>query len=1099
MAAPPGVEPDLALRGRVERHDFDLAGEAACDADIFCLAGPVLEAEPARIASRLRRASAVVAVLPGAAAARLTAASAWLGALGARGFRIAAWRNREHAAQVIFEREGLASPARRALVLDALGLSERALAALKGDPDSAALLDSAYARAARLDGFGPAAPATDPIAPAGQIGWDRARNPILVSIHIQSNKPENLRLFFDRVANSCDDPSRIEVIVKIDDDHEELNRMLPEEVARQPFQLKYISTPLVGGFFELWRSMNDMLAATDPGAYFLLNLNDEMVFLDRGWDTRLERYVGLFKDDLFRLRTSIFRMRNYHDHWECGFAPETSAVTTKKWIETGGNWNPCLGPDTFQQCVAYYFNRLNWHLDAPQAREVPIEDLRFGGEGAYIGLSGDSLRRRVRGATKAWFRLMSEEIQTEAQKRAAKLHAAIIAEARGEPPAPVVDEAARLVRAPGGQEIRYGAPRRWYDWVNARRAPQFAAWGGGGAGARAPLARALPGFLALRYDWAEKIRTWTHMVPAQASGVLDPLHMAVHAAARLAHLGAHAPDYAQLFYLRYVRHWLNLADLMRRRAFQKARAALWWTLIGGPRRLMGYADYAARRGGGSAIGWTLYGLVRAASFAKRAAWWALIGGPRRAKDAVQLAALRFWNANKGLPDLWARRGLGLAKVAAWWTFVGGPRRAWDATRLRALRTWNASRGWPDLAVRRTVGFAKVAAWWTFVGGPRRAWGAARLHAVQAWNAARGWSELAARRAYGFARVAAWWAVVGGPRRGWDGAKLLTLRTWNAVKGWPELAARRSLGFAKVAAWWTIVGGPRRGLGLAGLYAVKFWNAAKGTTELTARRSVGFIKIAAWRVLVWAPRWLGGHARLIAARSVNAARGWADLGVRRAFGAAKVMAWWVLIGAPRRLGGNLALVAVRSWNAAKGWSALAVRRGAGFAKVAAWWALIGAPRWAGGHLALAARRGGAAAAGWAALLARRSFGSAKVLAWWTLVGGPRRAAGLVALAGVRSTNALIGWTALGARRMAGSMKVAAWWALIGIPRLAWSRLTARAAAAPAAIAEAEPQAPAASAARLDVAAGGEPAQVVTRFPERLARQDTPGARRPAVSG
>jgi len=59
-------------------------------------------------------------------------------------------------------------------------------------------------------------------------------------------------------------------------------------------------------------------------------------------------------------------------------------------------------------------------LPRPRYREIPIDDIGFGGEGAYIGLTGAALRRRISGATKAWYRLQSTEIQQEAARRAAR-------------------------------------------------------------------------------------------------------------------------------------------------------------------------------------------------------------------------------------------------------------------------------------------------------------------------------------------------------------------------------------------------------------------------------------------------------------------------------------------------------------------------------------------------------------------------------------------------------------------------------------------------------------------------------------------------------
>jgi hypothetical protein len=253
----------------------------------------------------------------------------------------------------------------------------------------------------------------------------------ILSIHMQSNRPDNLARLFDSLESTADDLNSFEVIVKIDDNSIEMNAFLVREAAMRPFKVKYIATPLLGGFFELWSSMNDILRIADPNVYFFVNFNDEMFFKVKGWDSILKKYVGLFPDHVFRLRTSFFRFRNYIDNWECGFAPETSAITTRKWIEIGGDWNPCLGPDTFQQCVSYYFNYHERFYRDRYIRDIPINDILIGGEGAGVGLRGEALERWFHGAVKSWYKLMSYKVQTEASRRARKLYAYVWAKDHG--------------------------------------------------------------------------------------------------------------------------------------------------------------------------------------------------------------------------------------------------------------------------------------------------------------------------------------------------------------------------------------------------------------------------------------------------------------------------------------------------------------------------------------------------------------------------------------------------------------------------------------------------------------------------------------------
>ena len=247
----------------------------------------------------------------------------------------------------------------------------------------------------------------------------------LLSIHMTSNRPGNFVEFLDRLERATSAPSSVEVVIKIDDTDDAMNRLLASEVRARPFRIRYISTPLEGGFFGLWRCYDDLLRASDPDAYFCIGLNDEMHFKTQGWDMVLRKYVGLFPDHIFRLRTSGKRHRNYYDFWEPGFANDTSAFMTKKWLEIGGGWCPCNGPDTFQQYVAFYFGWLDRFNAARINRDIAINDVELEGHGASAGLSDAALRRRIGGSLNSHFTLVSHRMQEEAARRAQKLHAAI--------------------------------------------------------------------------------------------------------------------------------------------------------------------------------------------------------------------------------------------------------------------------------------------------------------------------------------------------------------------------------------------------------------------------------------------------------------------------------------------------------------------------------------------------------------------------------------------------------------------------------------------------------------------------------------------------
>ena len=250
----------------------------------------------------------------------------------------------------------------------------------------------------------------------------------LLSIHLQSNNPKNFSGFIKSLEKHIENIALIEVIVKIDDNDSQMNSLLEELVKNSKISIKYISSPLLGDFSDLWRSMNDILHICEKETYFIWNMNDEMRIPIKGWDNILTEYVDIFPDGLFRLRTSRFRHRNYTDTWECCFAPETSAITTKKLIDTCGNWNPTLGPDTFNQLVAYYFSYHDRFNGNKETRDIVINDFIFEGEGASIGDNKKDVAKRLFSTTSSWYKLVSYKTQLEASKRSQLIQAQIYKE-----------------------------------------------------------------------------------------------------------------------------------------------------------------------------------------------------------------------------------------------------------------------------------------------------------------------------------------------------------------------------------------------------------------------------------------------------------------------------------------------------------------------------------------------------------------------------------------------------------------------------------------------------------------------------------------------
>jgi len=252
-----------------------------------------------------------------------------------------------------------------------------------------------------------------------------------VSIQLNSNRPRQIQKFLQNVETTAIHPEQIEVLIHIDSGDEAMVEALVRVRETLRLRVKYITTNIVSSFFDLWKPLNELVKLTDPEAYFAINVSDEFLFETHGWDEQLRRYVGFYPDHIFRIRTSQYRYRNYRDIWECGFAPDSLAFYTKRWLDISGDWNPCLGPDSFQQCVAFYlYSHDNFNINQCN-RDIPAPFIKFSGEGANIGLEGEALKKRSYGHIKEWFVLMSAAMQEEAKRRAMLLRAHIFVKEQG--------------------------------------------------------------------------------------------------------------------------------------------------------------------------------------------------------------------------------------------------------------------------------------------------------------------------------------------------------------------------------------------------------------------------------------------------------------------------------------------------------------------------------------------------------------------------------------------------------------------------------------------------------------------------------------------
>ena len=251
-------------------------------------------------------------------------------------------------------------------------------------------------------------------------------NDFLISILFNTNNIDKSVSIIKKFFEKTTDPEKIQFCIKIDNDDMNFQDNFLKEMSKFKFNFVILSSPKGRGFIDLWQWINYLFKVSSKNSKFVLNISDEMYVEEKGWDKNLEKYVGLEKDNLYRLRTSVYKNRNYHDLWECGYAPDTTAIYTRKYISLQGNFSPCFGPDNGQQIVAYYLSKLNYPRHTQFLRDKVINDISFKGQGTNIGLTEEQLRNRRNLNHLLWLNIFTYKNQTDYFQRARKIQVEII-------------------------------------------------------------------------------------------------------------------------------------------------------------------------------------------------------------------------------------------------------------------------------------------------------------------------------------------------------------------------------------------------------------------------------------------------------------------------------------------------------------------------------------------------------------------------------------------------------------------------------------------------------------------------------------------------
>jgi len=235
-----------------------------------------------------------------------------------------------------------------------------------------------------------------------------------ISLHLNSNRSTSFEKLIKSIVNTTSDISKVEVIVHIDSGDKIMEESISQLNERYPNLIRTISSNLIKSFADAWKPLNIILESTSETVKFISCISDDIQFITKNWDEILLKYENYYLDNIIRIRCSKFRYANYTDVWQCGYMPDSYAFYSKKWFEITKEWNPCIGPDSYNECISYYLKNIGAEYD----RDIINKEIDFLGQEVSTNLDIKTRMQRSRIYYKAFFKLMSFRTQKRAYKKA---------------------------------------------------------------------------------------------------------------------------------------------------------------------------------------------------------------------------------------------------------------------------------------------------------------------------------------------------------------------------------------------------------------------------------------------------------------------------------------------------------------------------------------------------------------------------------------------------------------------------------------------------------------------------------------------------------
>lgn len=236
----------------------------------------------------------------------------------------------------------------------------------------------------------------------------------------------------DNLETTNANPSSFEILVKVDSEDTETCSVAERESSLRPYSIVVMKTPRGGGYYSLHHAYQELLEQGNAGSYFVILMNDEVRFKTQGWDDILQGYIGHFPDDIFRLRISDNRERQYHSLDECCAYPENFAVTTRAWYEFTEGMGDLWGPDSWHQAIEYMLGTFHDHDGTSTLlRGVSVSEIELHGTQASVGTTLPEVYDKVRQVSIRWSDLNGWHGQENFLRLAARLAVHIHSQAKG--------------------------------------------------------------------------------------------------------------------------------------------------------------------------------------------------------------------------------------------------------------------------------------------------------------------------------------------------------------------------------------------------------------------------------------------------------------------------------------------------------------------------------------------------------------------------------------------------------------------------------------------------------------------------------------------